>query len=150
MASLGPAADFPPYLGGNLATLVTLLGLVLGGLLTAVINIGGARLLGAPVPSGFRFGTTLPSDALAVPWPVYALAAAPVGLLLGGIAAALVVWFKYRDRCNQFGQRAGKNRSDVAAAYADLTAGPPGHTVDDRGTNTTATGERSLRRGRSG
>jgi hypothetical protein len=132
VASLGPAADVPPYLGGNLATLVTLLGLVLGGLLSAVINIGGARLLGEPVPSGFRFGTTVPADALAVPWPVYALAAAPIGLLLGGIAAALVVWFRYRDRCNQFGQRAGKNRSDVAAAYADLTAGPPGHTGDDR------------------
>ena len=131
-ASLGPAADVPPYLGGNLATLVTLLGLMLGGLLSAVINIGGARLLGEPVPSGFRFGTTLPPDALAVPWPVYALAAAPVGLLLGGIAAALLVWFRYRDRCNQFGQRAGKNRSDVAAAYADLTAGAPGHNGDDR------------------
>lgn len=131
VASLGPAADVPPYLGGNLATLVTLLGLVLGGLLTAVINIGGARLVGAPVPSGFEFGT-LPQDALAVPWPIYALAAAPVGLLLGGVAAALLVWFRYRDRCNQFGQRAGKDRSDVAAAYADLTAEAPSRNGDAR------------------
>jgi hypothetical protein len=131
-ASLGPAADIPPYLGGNLATLVALLGVVLGGLLTAVINIGGARLLGEPVPSGFQFGTTLPSDALAVPWPVYALAAAPVGLLLGGIAAGLAVWFRYRDRCSQFGQRAGKGCSDVAAAYAGQTAGALGRNGDDR------------------
>ncbi len=130
VASLGLAADFPPYLGGNLATLVTLLGLVLGGLLSAVINIGGARLLGAPVPSGFTFGT-LPSDALAVPWPEYALAAAPVGLLLGGILAALWLWFRYRDRCNQFGQRHGEKGSCVAAAYLRLTAGPPRHTIKD-------------------
>ena len=130
-ASLGPAADVPPYLGGNLAALVTLLGLMLGGLLTAVINIGGARLLGTPVPSGFRFYPP-PPDALAVPWPVYAFAAAPIGLLLGGVAAALMVWFRYRDRSDQFGQRAGKYRSDVAIAYAGLTAGARDRDGDDR------------------
>ena len=90
-----------------LAALVALLGVVLGGLLTAVINIGVTRLLGTPVPSGFRFD--IPRlDALAVPWPIYAFAAAPVGLLLGAVAAALPLWFRYRDRCSQFGQRAGK------------------------------------------
>ena len=130
-ASLGPAADVAPYLGGNLAALVALLGLVLGGLLSAVINIGGARLLSAPVPSGFRFDIPAP-DALAVPWPIYAFAAAPVGLLVGGVAAGLLVWFRYRDRANQFGQRAGKERSDVAAAYAGLTAGAPSQNGDDQ------------------
>jgi hypothetical protein len=130
-ASPGPAADVPPYLGGNLAALVALLGLVLGGLLTAVINIGVTRLLGAPVPSGFRFDIPAP-DALAVPWPIYAFAAAPVGLLLGAVAAALPLWFRYRDRCNQFGQRAGKARSDVAVAYTGLTAGTPSRNGDDR------------------
>ena len=131
VASLGPAADIPPYLSGNLATLVALLGLVLGGLLSAVINIGGARLLGEPVPSGFQFGASLPTDALAVPWPVYALAAAAVGLLVGGVASALLVWSKYRDRCHQFGQRDGKDRSEVAAAYAGLTAGARSRNGDD-------------------
>ena len=133
-ASPGPAADVPPYLGGNLAALaalVALLGLVLGGLLTAVINIGVTRLLGAPVPSGFRFDIPAP-DALAVPWPIYAFAAAPVGLLLGAVAAALPLWLRYRDRCNQFGQRAGKARSDVAVAYTGLTAGAPSRNGDDR------------------
>ncbi len=129
--SPGPAADVPPYLAGNLATLVALLGLVLGGLLTAVINIGVTRLLGTPVPSGFRFDIP-PPDALAVPWPIYAFAAAPVGLLLGAVAAALPLWFRYRDRGDQFGQRAGKDRSDVAIAYADLTAGAPSRNGDDR------------------
>ena len=130
-ARLSPAADVPPYLGGNLAALIALLGVVLGGLLTAVINIGVTRLLGTPVPSGFRFD--IPRlDALAVPWPIYAFAAAPVGLLLGAVAAALPLWFRYRDRCSQFGQRAGKDRSDVAVAYAGLTAGAPSRNGDDR------------------
>ena len=132
MASLGPAADVPPYLGGNLATLVALLGLVLGGLLTAVINIGGARLVGEPVPSGFEFGT----PCRRMRWQCHGRytpsGAAPVGLLLGGVAAALAVWFRYRDRCSQFGQRAGKDRSDVAAAYAGQTAGALGRNGDDR------------------
>ena len=105
--------------------------MVLGGLLTAVINIGVTRLLGTPVPGGFRFDIP-PLDAVAVPWPIYAFAAAPVGLLLGAVAAALPLWFRYRDRCNQFGQRAGKDRSDVAGAYAGLTAGGPSRNGDDR------------------
>ena len=129
--SLGPSADVPPFLGGNVGTLVALLGLVLGGLLTAVVNIGVARLLGAPVPSGFRFDIPL-ADALTVPWPVYAFAAAPIGLLLGAVAAVLPLWLKCRDHCNQFGQRAGKDHSDVAGAYADLTAGAPSRNGDDR------------------
>jgi hypothetical protein len=129
--SLGPSADVPPFLGGNVGTLVALLGLVLGGLLAAVVNIGVARLLGAPVPSGFRFDIP-PAGALTVPWPVYAFAAAPIGLLLGAVAAVLPLWLKYRDHCNQFGQRAGKDHSDVAGAYADLTAGAPGRNGDDR------------------
>ncbi len=127
----GPAADVPPYLAGNLASLVALLGVVLGGLLTAVINIGVTRLLGTPVPSGFQFGVPLPG-AVALPWPIYAFAAAPIGLLLGAVAAALPLWFRYRDRCNQFGQRAGKDRSDVAVAYVGLTAGAPSRNGDDR------------------
>ena len=130
-ASLGPSADVPPFLGGNVAALVALLGLVLGGLLTAVLNIGVARLLGAPVPSGFRFDIP-PADALTVPWPVYAFAAAPIGLLLGAVVAVLALWFRYRDRCSQFGQRAGKDRSDVAVAYTDLTAGAPSCNGDAR------------------
>jgi hypothetical protein len=32
-----------------------------------------------------------PSDALAVPWPVFAFGAAPIGLLIGAIAAGIVL-----------------------------------------------------------
>ena len=105
--------------------------MILGGLLTAVINIGVTRLLGTPVPSGFRFDIP-PPDALAVPWPAYAFAAAPVGLLLGAVVAAPSLWFRYRDRCHQFGRREGRDRSDVAIAYAGLTAGAPSRNGDDR------------------
>ena len=69
-----------PYLGGNLATLMAALGFTLGGLLTAVINFGVTRLLGTAEPSGVHF-MTAPKDALAMPWPVFAFGAAPIGLL---------------------------------------------------------------------
>ena len=85
----------PPYLRGNLATPVAGLGFLLGGLLTAVFNLGAARILGTPVPSGFRFATA-PSDALAVPWPVYAFSFAPIGLLCGTVPAAAWLYHRYR------------------------------------------------------
>jgi len=45
------------YLGGKLAVLVTLLGILLGGLLTGIICLGLTRLVGTPVPTlaGLRF-----------------------------------------------------------------------------------------------
>jgi uncharacterized membrane protein len=111
-----------PYLGGNLTTLLAALGFALGGLLTAVINFGVTRLLGTPEPSGFHF-TPAPVDALAVPWPVFAFGAAPVGLLIGAIAAAIVLFLRYRRNSSEFGARKGDAPSPVAAAYAASTAG---------------------------
>jgi hypothetical protein len=111
-----------PYLGGNLTTLVAALGFVLGGLLTAVINFGVTRLLGTPEPSGFHF-TPAPADALAVPWPIFAFGAAPVGLLAGAIVAAIVLFIRYWRNSREFGARKGDAPSPVAAAYAASTAG---------------------------
>jgi hypothetical protein len=122
--------DVPPYLGGNLATLLTALGFALGGLLTAVASFGMARLLGTPVPSGFRFAIP-PTDALAVPWPIYAFGAAPVGLLCGAVAAGILLFLRCRRNRGTFGTRSGDDPSPVAAAYADLTAGAPGDGGDD-------------------
>jgi uncharacterized membrane protein len=115
-----------PYLGGNLTTLVAALGFALGGLLTAVINVGVTRLLGTPEPSGFHF-TPAPVDALAVPWPVFAFGAAPVGLLLGAIAAAIVLFLRYWRNSREFGAPKGGSPSPVAAAYATSTAGGGGN-----------------------
>ena len=114
-----------PYLGGNLTTLVAALGFALGGLLSAVINLGVTRLLGTPEPSGFHF-TPAPVDALAVPWPVFAFGAAPVGLLIGAIAAAGVLFLRYRRNSREFGATKGDAPSPVAAAYAASTAGGAG------------------------
>jgi hypothetical protein len=111
-----------PYLAGNLTTLVAALGFTLGGLLTAVINCGVIRLLGTPEPSGFHF-TPAPADALAVPWPVFAFGAAPVGLLIGAIAAGGVLYLRYRKKSREFGTRKDSDPSPVAAAYAASTAG---------------------------
>lgn len=114
-----------PYLGGNLTTLVAALGFALGGLLTAVIDVGVTRLLGTPEPSGFHF-TPAPVDALAVPWPVFAFGAAPVGLLIGAIAAAIVLFLRYLRNSREFTARKGDTRSPVAACYAASTAGSTG------------------------
>ncbi|MGH3176565.1 MAG: hypothetical protein ACRDPF_22220, partial [Streptosporangiaceae bacterium] len=111
-----------PYLGGNLATLVAALGFSLGGLLTAVINFGVTRLLGTAEPSGFHFAPA-PPDALAVPWPVFAFGAAPVGLLLGAIVAGIVLLRRYRGNTREFGTGTAGASSPVAAAYAASTAG---------------------------
>jgi hypothetical protein len=84
----GPA--FRPYLGGGLAALFATLAFCLGSLLTAVVSIGVARLLGSPVPGGFRFSSA-PVNPLEVPWPVYASAAGAIGLAAGVIVALLIV-----------------------------------------------------------
>jgi hypothetical protein len=114
-----------PYLGGNLTTLIAALGFSLGGLLTAVINFGVTRLLGTAEPSGFHF-TPAPADALAIPWPVFAFGAAPVGLLAGAIVAGIVLYVRYRRNSRDFGKPAPPSPSPVAASYAASTAGAPG------------------------
>jgi hypothetical protein len=123
----GTSADrvMRPYLGGNLTTLVAALGFSLGGLLTAVINFGVTRLLGTAEPSGFHF-TPTPADALAIPWPVFAFGAAPVGLLFGAIAAGIFLYIRYRRKSREFWTSAPAGPSPVAAAYAASTAGAPG------------------------
>jgi hypothetical protein len=117
--------DIRPYLGGNLATLLAALGFTLGGLLTAVINFGVTRLLGTAEPGGFHFMTE-PKDALAMPWPVFAFGAAPVGLLAGAIVAGGVLFRRYRQNCRAFGTAVAGAPSPVAAAYAAATAGGSG------------------------
>jgi hypothetical protein len=119
-----------PYLGGGLTVLIAALGFSLGGLLSAVISIGVTRLLGTPVPTGFRFAIA-PSDELAVPWPIYTFAAALAGLLAGAVLAAIVLLVRYRRRTAAFQNPEDGDRSEVAGAYAASTAGPAGSKGDD-------------------
>jgi hypothetical protein len=90
-----PGEGFAPYLGGHLATLVALLGFLLGGLLTAALNLGIAGLLGTAVP-GRLVLPSAPHNALYVPWPVYAFGAAALGMAAGALIAAVVLYFRYR------------------------------------------------------
>jgi hypothetical protein len=133
LASQAGAAEdgFRPYLGGGLAALIATLGFTLGGLLTAVISVGVTRLLGAPAPSGFHFDSA-PPDTIAVPWPVYAFGAAPVGLLIGAVAAGILLGRIFLRRCRGFRTPAAGRPSEIAAAYAGLTAGAPGSSGDQQ------------------
>lgn len=99
-----------PFLGGNLAVLITVLGFLLGGLLSAVINVGVTRLLGLPVPSGFRFPVQQSQNALTIPWPIYTFGAVALGLVSGAVVAA--IWLYLR-----FLRNSRKLRSQVATAY---------------------------------
>ena len=125
----GGFGEVPPYLRGWLSALVAVLGFALGGLLTAIVNFGVTRLLGTPLPSGFRFDTT-PANVLAVPWPIYAFGAAPVGLLLGAAVAAVLLYRKYRGRCRESQAGPPDKTSAVASAYRDSTARGPGAPID--------------------
>jgi hypothetical protein len=132
----GTNGTVTPYLNGGLTALVAALAVILGGLLSAVINTGVTRLMGTPVPGNFRFDTG-PAHPLAIPWPVYAFGAAPVGLLAGLIvAAAGLLWAARRDT-RRFATPANGAPSPVAAAYRTVTAGSPGLRPDARpGTGT--------------
>jgi hypothetical protein len=105
-----------PYLGGMLGALFPTLGVLLGGMLTAIVSLGVTRLLGTPLPSGFRFGA-MPPNAIEVPWPIYAFGAEPVGLLVGALAAATVLWLGYRGHRRRFEAAGQGSTSMVASAY---------------------------------
>ena len=105
-----------PYLGGMLGALFPALGVLLGGMLTAVVSLGVTRLLGMPVPSGFRFGP-MALNAIEVPWPIYAFGVGPVGLLAGTVVAATLLGRGYRSHRREFEATADGSPSLVAAAY---------------------------------
>ncbi len=104
-----PGEEFRPYLGGQLATLIALLAFLLGGLLTAAINLGVAGLLGTAVP-GRLLLPPAPANALYVPWPVYAFGAAALGMLAGAVVAAVILYLRYRRNGKLFSRPAGPER----------------------------------------
>ena len=89
--------DTRPFAGGHLAALFALLAVLLGGVFGALITLFATRVLGTPVPSGIAFRPP-PANALQVPWPIYAFAAAPIGLVAGaliGVAWVGYTWLKH-------------------------------------------------------
>jgi hypothetical protein len=121
-----PGEGFAPFLGGHLATLVALLAFLLGGLLTAALNLGIAGLLGTAVP-GRLVLPSAPHNALYVPWPIYAFGAAALGMLAGALIAGLVLYPRYHRNWNLFNKAAGAASDPrVSGDYgSDATAVAP-------------------------
>lgn len=99
LARSAPAQDqdTQPFAGGHLTALFALLAVLLGGVFGALATLFVTRVLGTPVPSGVAFHPP-PANALQVPWPIYAFAAAPIGLVAGGligVAWAGYTWLKH-------------------------------------------------------
>jgi hypothetical protein len=112
------------------ATLVVLLAICLGGLLGALVNVGAARLFGLPVSSAVP-AEPVP-NALQIPWPIAAFAFAPVGLLVGAVAAALYLGWQWWRGTSDFttpkrftaGGGPASTRSPVAAEYGTAYGDP--------------------------
>ncbi len=86
-----------PFAGGHLTALFALLAVLLGGVFGALATLFVTRVLGTPVPSGIAFRPP-PANALQVPWPIYAFAAAPIGLVAGILVGGAWVgytWLKH-------------------------------------------------------
>jgi hypothetical protein len=118
-----PGEGFEPYLGGNLATLVALLGFLLGGLLTAALNLGIAGLLGTAVP-GRLLLPAAPHNSLYVPWPVYAFGAAAFGMLIGALIAVPVLYPRYRKNWEHSNGDVGASSVDGPLVSGDYSIDP--------------------------
>ena len=116
-----PGDGFQPYLGGHLATLIALLAFLLGGLLSAALNLGVAGLLGTAVP-GRLVLPPAPGNSLYVPWPVYAFGAAALGALAGVLVAAPLLYLRYRKNWKLFTGPAGTDPSAGGAAFPRVAA----------------------------
>ena len=108
LAHRAPASGdgFGPYLGGHLAALIALLAFLLGGVLSAAINLGVAGLLGTAVP-GRLVLPPAPGNSLYVPWPVYAFGAVAIGALAGALVAGPILYLRYRRNWKLFNGPAG-------------------------------------------
>src|SRR5215813_6726625 len=127
-----PGEGFAPYLGGHLATLVALLAFLLGGLLTAALNLGIAGLLGTAVP-GRLVLPSAPRNALYVPWPVYAFGAAALGMAAGALIAAVVLYRRYHRNWKDFARPGSDDpaaKPRVSGDYgSDATAAAPANSA---------------------
>jgi len=111
-------AGFQPFFRGQVATLVVLLAICLGGLLGALVNVGAARLFGVPVSSAVP-AEPVP-NALQIPWPIAAFAFAPVGLLVGVAAAAVHLWWHWRRATSNFtAERPPPDAAEPGGAIGD-------------------------------
>ncbi|HET9894221.1 MAG TPA: hypothetical protein VFQ44_04755 [Streptosporangiaceae bacterium] len=118
---------FLPYLGGGLTVVFATFAFCLGWQFTVLLNLGVAKLLGTPVPGGFKFAVTTPR-VFEVPWPVFASGAGTIGLVAGVIVAAMLLGATYlRLRARIEADQTG------SISISDAYAGRGGQEVGPRG-----------------
>jgi hypothetical protein len=117
LARSAPAQDpdTRPFAGGHLTALFALLAVLLGGVFGALATLFATRVLGTPVPSGVAFHPP-PANALQVPWPIYAFAAAPIGLVAGLLIGGAWVGYTWLKHAAAFAAPTDGG-SDVARFY---------------------------------
>jgi hypothetical protein len=118
------AAGFEPFFRGHVTTLLATLAVLLGGVLSAVVNLFAARFIGTPVPSGIQLDTPA-KYAVQIPWPIYAFALAPIGLVAGLAVAGVIVEVTRRKHVKVFiNAENGARPSPVAAYYGTINGNP--------------------------
>jgi hypothetical protein len=125
-------AGFQPFFRGQVATLVVLLAICLGGLLGALVNVGAARLLGVPVSNAVP-AEPVP-NALQIPWPIAAFAFAPVGLLVGAVAAALYLGWRWWRTTSDLSEQKPPRRAAEPADVNGATVRNRSKVADEYGT----------------
>lgn len=112
-----------PYARGQLTTLMTALAICIGGLFLAVLTLLATRLVGTPVPNGTH--ADIPVNAIQIPWPIYAFAAAPVGAALGLVVGAVILAQRFRRDVRAFQRTTGTPaRSAVGREYGNSYGDP--------------------------
>jgi len=112
------ASEWRPFLGGWLTPLVSLLAVLVGGLLSAAINLAVARLFGQP--SGLRLLAGRPTSAtLFVPDEAFAYAIGTVATVPALLIVAVVLSRIYQRKVHQF-----KRDDQVRAWYPDSGHAP--------------------------
>jgi len=114
-----PNPDCDPFLSGHLTTVVAAIGVWAGGLLSCLLVLLVARLFGTAVPNGAR-ATNLPAHALEVPWPLYAFAAAPIGVVIAAIITGIWLFFGWRHDVRLF--TSTKKAASSVDRYYEISA----------------------------
>jgi hypothetical protein len=126
LSSRAPAPSGPesaPLFRGQLTTLVSSLAVCLGGTFAAVANLFAARVFGTPEPSGQPLANQ--GNALHIPWPIYAFAAAPLGLAVGLVIGGIYLYGTWRQNVHLFSTPTGSPaRSVVGRDYGTVDGDP--------------------------
>ncbi|SOD74824.1 hypothetical protein SAMN05892883_4016 [Jatrophihabitans sp. GAS493] len=108
-----------PFAYGHLATVFATLAVCLGGTFSALVTLFATRLVGTPLPSGGA-ATSGATNPLQIPWPIYAFALEPIGVLIGVLIAIVWVWRTYVSNWKTFDRVPKRNERARYSAIADF------------------------------